>query len=128
MTTARQRIMLDEPIDLLIQPVDDDDNPESVTGATFRFDPDQPRDAEGRWGSGVGGAITKPLTGQAALESAPVRLIRPPKGHHGDYTGAGIAGPSGRGGALALAEMEGVEHATTNGFLRNVGNPPPWSP
>jgi hypothetical protein len=68
-----------------------------------------------------------PKTGQAALDSAPVRLTRPPGGHGGDYTGADITGPPGRGSAQALAEMEGVEHETTNSYLRNVGKPPPPS-
>ncbi len=98
----------------------------AVTAAgSMAFNPDQARDAKGRWGSGVGRAITKPLSGKAALESAPVRLIRPPGGHGGDYTGADITGPPGHGGALALAEMEGVEHEVTNNHLRNVGKPPP---
>ena len=125
MTTARQRITLDDPVDLLVWPTADGDDEPVTAAAAFRFDPDQPRDAEGRWGSGVGSAITKPLTGQAALESAPVRLIRPPGGHGGNYDGADITGPPGHGSALALAEMEGVEHEVTNNRLRNAGKPPP---
>lgn len=126
MTTARQRITLDEPVEILVRPVPDDEDEEE---GAFRFDPDQPRSPDGRWGSGGGTALpsTKPLAGERALTSAPVRLIRPPGGHGGNYDGADIEGPSGHGSALALAEMEGVEHEVTNNYLRNVGKPPPTS-
>lgn len=100
---------------------------EASLTAAFRFDPDQPRRSDGKWGSGGIPApnMGKPLTGERALESAPVRLIRPPRGHGGNYEGAGITGPPGHGSALALAEMEGVEHEVTNNHLRNAGKPPP---
>lgn len=83
------------------------------------------RDRRGRFAKNPGGGFASALTKHAALDSAPVRLIRPRNGHHGDYTGADITGPDGHGSALALAEMEGVEHETTNSYLRNVGKPPP---
>lgn len=86
------------------------------------------RDRKGRFASNPGGGFDGALTTHAALDSAPVRLVRPPNGHHGDYTGADITGPEGMGSALALAEMEGVEHETTNSYLRNVGKPPPSRP
>lgn len=90
------------------------------------------RDDDGKFAKtpGGGGDISESLSGQDALESAPVRLIRPPGGHGGDYTGADITGPPGHGSALALAEMEGVEHEVTNNYLRSVGKPPPpgWRP
>lgn len=83
------------------------------------------RDRRGRFSTNPGGGFDNALTGQDALDSAPVRLVRPRGGHHGDYTGADITGPEGHGTALALAEMEGVEHDSTNGYLRSVGKPTP---
>jgi ADP-ribosyltransferase exoenzyme len=132
MTTAKQRITLDEPVELLMRPVPDGDDEDDSATEDFRFDPDQPRRSDGRWGSGgaPGLTTTEPLTGEKALTSAPVRLTRPPGGHGGNYDGADITGPPGHGSALALAEMEGVEHEQTNNYLRNVGKPPPpgWRP
>jgi hypothetical protein len=80
------------------------------------------RDRRGRFSRNPGGGIAGALAGQAALDSAPVRLTRPPGGHGGDYTGADITGPEGHGSALALAEMVGVEHEVTNSYLRRGSN------
>lgn len=80
------------------------------------------RDRRGRFSRNPGGGIASALTGQAALDSAPVRLTRPLGGHGGNYDGAEITGPEGHGSVLALAEMEGVEHEVTNSYLRRGGN------
>ena len=75
MTTAEERIMLDEPVELLVLPVADDDDEPTATAALllrdaaaslaldaldelaaeFGFDPNQRRDENGKWTKGIGG-------------------------------------------------------------------------
>ena len=54
MTTAKQRITLDEPVKLLVRPVDTE--ADAVTAA-FRFNPGQARDSEGKWTDGPVGGV-----------------------------------------------------------------------
>lgn len=89
MTTAEQRITLNEPVELLTEPVadeDEDDDGDSVTAAfavlaatgasatldeladEFGFNPNQPRDHEGKWTDGPGGGVGL-LDGPDTLES-----------------------------------------------------------
>lgn len=88
------------------------DEPRNQVAA--EFNPDQPRDPDGKW-SRVGAEIKK---GVEALDAAPAKLTRAPNGHYGDYEGEALTGPAGMGTARALSEYEGPEYQTTNQFLR----------
>jgi hypothetical protein len=55
MTTAKDRIRLDDPMELLVQPTGDDEEAVTAARASFRFDPNQPRDNDGRWTDGAPG-------------------------------------------------------------------------
>ncbi|MER7002216.1 ADP-ribosyltransferase [Dactylosporangium sp. NPDC000555] len=134
----------DDPARLDLDPPDDEDGTDDVqavldglddvlteTAAALqgvkRFDPRQPRDPlTGEWidttpGSGLGDLLHRlasAVTKQDALDAAPAKLKRAPRGHSGDYTGEGLSGPHGMGSVRALSEYEGVEYVETNSDLR----------
>lgn len=58
MTTAQQRITLDDPMDLLVLPVAAGEQADDEDGR--KFDPDQPRDPDGKFGDGAGVDVDLP--------------------------------------------------------------------
>lgn len=92
------------------------------------FNIKHPRRTDGKFGSGASPTpgtaarrlgIARPvLTGEAALNSVPAKMTRPPRGRSGDYSGAKLEAPKGHGDVLALAEYEGLEYTGINGLLR----------
>jgi hypothetical protein len=91
-----------------------------------KFDPHQKRDESGKW-SNFNSLWSKALSGAAALATVPAKLHRAPGGHHGDYEGASIDGPSGMGSVDALSKYQGLEYQRVNLFLRGEwrGQPGP---
>ncbi|HZN76016.1 MAG TPA: ADP-ribosyltransferase [Micromonosporaceae bacterium] len=101
---------------------------DSVTGWNAAH-PLHPKDSEGKWadtpgagGSGLASKLANALSGQDALDAAPAKLKRAPRGHAGHYEGAELTAPDGAGSALALAQYQGLEYQAVNTFLRGGYN------
>ncbi len=56
MTTAKDRIVLADPMELLVEPEADEESDDEADG-DFRFNPGQPRDGHGRWRDGAGDGL-----------------------------------------------------------------------
>lgn len=87
------------------------------------YDPNQPRDEDGKWGHGGIALLEAPskvagLVGQDALDAVPATLTPDPRGHGGQYDNATLDGPPGGGSAQALSAYEGVEYQRINDLLR----------
>jgi hypothetical protein len=95
---------------------------EAVTTAAGFVEGQHPRDREGQFaekrGSGSARGGSAPMSGEAALNSAPVRLKPSAKGHTGDYSDDELTGIADEDVKRALSEMEGVEYQVTNSYLR----------
>lgn len=107
-----------------VDEIDFEDYPE-VSAAVIHFVEGQhPRDGDGKFARKAGHAdawmaqVSGALRGEKALNSAPVQLSPDKEGHSGRYGNAELRGLDDDGVKLALSEMEGLEYAKTNGYLR----------
>jgi hypothetical protein len=82
-----------------------------------------PHNQQDHAGGGAKSVVQKAVkaaakTGQAALDAAPAKLKRAPKGQQGNYEGEDLTGPPGMGEVRALSQYQGVEYQRVNNFLR----------
>lgn len=85
--------------------------------------PLHPKGSDGKWADTPGGAVGAAVkaaakVGQEALDAAPAKLKRAPRGQQGHYEGEELAAPPGAGAVRALSQYQGVEYQHINTFLR----------
>lgn len=107
-----------------VEEIDFDAYPEVAAAVIHFVEGQHPRDGDGKFARKAGhgdawmGRVSGALRGAKALDSAPVQLTPDTEGHSGRYGNAELRGIDDDAVKQALSEMEGVEYADTNGYLR----------